>query len=61
MLTDTTPDSLFWARIFNIDFLELEDPLAIWSSPAAAAAGGGGGVESTGGSDDDGFGEWGAE
>lgn len=31
MLTDTTPDSLFWAKIFDLDFLELEDPFAIWS------------------------------
>lgn len=43
MLMDTTPDSLFWARIFDMDFVELEDPFAMWfSSP---------GVEGTGDTD----------
>ena len=61
MLMDTTPDSLFWARIFDMDFFELEDPFAIWFSSAAADGGSVGGVESTGGSgsDDGGFGDTG--
>ena len=41
MLTDTTPDSLFWVRVFNMDFLKLEDPFAIWSSPGGGGGGGG--------------------
>jgi hypothetical protein len=50
MLMDTTPDSLFWARIFDMDFVELEDPFAMWLPSA--------GVEGTG--DDDGeFGDTG--
>jgi hypothetical protein len=52
MLMDTTPDSLFWARIFDMDFFELEDPFAIWFSSA--------GVEGTGESDG-GFGDTGME
>jgi hypothetical protein len=45
MLMDTTPDSLFWARIFDMDFVELEDPFAMWFSST--------GVEGTGDSDGD--------
>ena len=50
ILMDTTPDSLFWARMFDMDFVELEDPFAMWfSSPGAEGTGdGGGGFGGTG-------------
>ena len=50
MLKDTTPDSLFWARIFDMDFVELDDPFSMWFSSADV-----GGT----GEDDGGFGDTG--
>lgn len=64
MLMDTTPDSLFWARIFDMDFVELEDPFAIWfSSTGVEGAGdsdGGFGDTGMGGSDAVLGGTWGS-